>query len=289
MADHEATPTFSTWESYFYPETYDPNTRRGTLINKLGERDPIVLSMTEYGLTAGRQTELDRREILIPRSYDAEHLRAIHRHLFQDLYHWAGEYRTVDMFKGAVSRFPRADIDRYLGDAHRIIVETQWPSLDRTGFAMKAAEVFAYVNQAHPFREGNGRASKVFMAQVAELSSFRVIYDPEVSGVTPKMWNEASMYSGPDLGSYAPVPDALVPVFHRLAQPAPEGPKANLPGSEAESAQTNEAAFRAAFPAPASQATKRTGPGKLEEDTRYQPPSIREQVRGYGYGSGAAR
>jgi cell filamentation protein len=68
--------------------------------------------------------------------------------------------------------------------------------------------VFAYLNQAHPFREGNGRTSKVFMEEVAEQSRFTL----DFSRVAPDQWNQASMLSRPDLLAYEPVPNSLVPV-----------------------------------------------------------------------------
>ena len=68
--------------------------------------------------------------------------------------------------------------------------------MDRDTFAERAASVFAYFNQAHPFREGNGRTGKVLMEHVAELSQFTL----DFARVTPEVWNNASMLSGPDLG-----------------------------------------------------------------------------------------
>jgi cell filamentation protein len=126
-----------------------------------------------------------------------------------------GEYRSVNMSKGSAPGgfADRSQIGRYLADANRVIVATDWRSLDREGFAAAAATAFAYVNQAHPFREGNGRAAKVFMEQVAEQSSFTLDY----ARVAPQRWNESSMFSAPDLGSYEPVPGSLVPVFRDLA------------------------------------------------------------------------
>ncbi|TWS19780.1 cell filamentation protein Fic, partial [Tsukamurella conjunctivitidis] len=87
------------WESYFYPETFNPATGDGTLRNLYDERDPRVLARREYTETAERQRELIAGEVRIARTYDAEHVRSIHRHLFQDVYEWAGEYRTVGMSK----------------------------------------------------------------------------------------------------------------------------------------------------------------------------------------------
>lgn len=200
------------WSSYFYPETYDAATAQGTLRNLLGERDAMVLAGLEYGITSRRQRQLLSGDIAIPRTYDAEHVRAIHRHLLQDLYDWAGEYRTVDIFKGTPRGFADVqggEIGRYLGDVQKLVVSTAWAGLGREEFAERAATAFAYLNQVHPFREGNGRTSKVFMAQVAELSN----YDFDYSRVSPEGWNEASKWSGPDLFAYPPHPASLVPVF----------------------------------------------------------------------------
>lgn len=278
---------FDTWDSYFYPETYDGSTGVGTLVNKYGERDPDALATREYRETHKRAVELETAAVALPRSYDAEHLKAIHAHLFGNVYEWAGEYRSVGMTKNLSAFADPAHIDRYLADAHRIISETDWPSLDRIDFSDKAAEVFAYVNQAHPFREGNGRASKLLMQQVAELSNFRLDFNPAVSGITPEMWNQASMLSGPDLGSYEPVPDTLRPVFYQLAQPAPEGPVATVQSAQERAAETVvDAPWRsAAFPSPATEATRRpSGPGTVDDRTTVRPPSIRQQVQGYGSG-----
>ena len=85
---------FDTWESYFYPPPDE-----GTLRNLFDERDPVVLTRLEYVETARRQRELLAGQVAIPKTYDAAHMRAIHRHLFQDLYEWAGRTRTVDIRK----------------------------------------------------------------------------------------------------------------------------------------------------------------------------------------------
>lgn len=90
---------YDSWESYFYPETINPVTGDGTLRNLYDEHDPRVLARFEYIETTGRATELLRGDVTIPKTYDAAHMRAIHRHLFQDVYEWAGEYRTVNMSK----------------------------------------------------------------------------------------------------------------------------------------------------------------------------------------------
>lgn len=206
---------FDSWESYFWPGTQ-------VLRNKLGEHDPVALQTTEYGLTAWRQRQFERGVVSIPRTYDAAHLKAIHRHLFQDLYEWAGGYRIINMAKGRSEFADLPLIDLYLRDAHQQITTQRWDQLDRADFAHGSATVYAYINQAHPFREGNGRAAKVFMEHVAEQSRFSL----EFAYVTSEQWNSASALSGPNLGAYEPVPDSLVPVFERIAVDRPIPPPA---------------------------------------------------------------
>lgn len=215
---------YDSWESYFYPETYDPATGQGTLRNLFGERDPLILRTMEYVLTSKRGAELLSGKIArIPHSFDAEHLRAIHRYLFQDVFEWAGQYRSVNMSKN-MSSFAdvhSGEVNRYLDDVHRLVNQTSWAELNLDDFARASAEVFAYLNQAHPFREGNGRTSKIFMEHVAEQSQFTF----DFTRVSPHAWNQASMLSGPDIGTYEPVPDSLIPIFRHIAQPRTGGPR----------------------------------------------------------------
>ena len=114
------------------------------------------------------------------------------------------------------------EVDQYLDDVHRLVNQTSWAELNLDDFARASAEVFAYLNQAHPFREGNGRTSKIFMEHVAEQSQFTFNF----ARVNSHVWNQASMLSGPDLGTYEPVPDSLIPIFRHIAQPRTGGPRA---------------------------------------------------------------
>ena len=104
--------------------------------------------------------------------FTASHYRAIHRHLFQDLYRWAGKYRTVRIARGTsafcypehITRemrllFKRLARDRYL--------KGRTPKQFVTG----AASFLAQLNAIHPFREGNGRTQTTFLALLADHAS----------------------------------------------------------------------------------------------------------------------
>lgn len=203
---------FDSWTSYFYPP---PDSE--TLRNLFDERDPEVLQRLDYGATALRQRQLMGRVVDIPRTYDPAHLSAIHRHLFQDVYEWAGRYRTVNISKG-VREFGdvrTGEVDQLMADVSRLVVAFEWGRFDHDQFVQHVAPVYAYLNQAHPFREGNGRTSKVFVEHVAERSRFTLHF----GRVLPEVWNQASMLSQPDKAAYVPEPDSLVPVFRAIAQP----------------------------------------------------------------------
>jgi cell filamentation protein len=199
---------FDSWESYFYPDTIDPLTGIGTLRNLYDERDARVLSRMEYTDTTVRAVQLGNGEVDVPRTFDGAHLRAIHGHLFQDVYEWAGSTAPwkCRRVQGGFGEVKTGEVDRYLSDARQLVTSTDWAKISRNDFVATASTVFAYVNQAHPFREGNGRTSKVFMAHVAEQSPYRF----DFARVSPEQWNAGSAMSRPDMFAYAPEPASLV-------------------------------------------------------------------------------
>ncbi len=84
----------------------DPGT--GVLYNKLGLQTWAELLHAEREITTAREVEL--HEHPPARTYDLDHLRAVHCHLFGDIYDWAGEPRTINMAKeGPRLRPGRAD------------------------------------------------------------------------------------------------------------------------------------------------------------------------------------
>lgn len=83
---------FDTWESYFYSPPHE-----GTLRNPFDERDAATLSRLEYVETADRQRELLAGEVAIARTYDADHVRAIHRRVTPEQWNQASMLSRPDM------------------------------------------------------------------------------------------------------------------------------------------------------------------------------------------------
>jgi cell filamentation protein len=99
---------------------------------------------------------------------DYDHYLAIHWHLFQDVYDWAGRIRTVRMSKlNSTFCYPEhieAQMRRLFDE---LASENHFRNLDSESFAKKAAHFLAELNAIHPFREGNGRTQNVFLSILA--------------------------------------------------------------------------------------------------------------------------
>ena len=131
----------------------DPYVYPGTTVlrNRLGTTDQDYLDKQERSLVVLRS----RRGV--PRgAFDLAHLRAIHRHLFQDIYDWAGELRTVEISKGRQQFQFRKFIETGMGDVHGRLVRSRFlKGLSPAAFAEAAAVIVGDINYIHPFREGH--------------------------------------------------------------------------------------------------------------------------------------
>lgn len=239
------------WDATFIPGT-------AVLANKLGITDSDALAAAEYTITAHREAMIVDGQIPIVRTYDAEHLHAIHAALFSPIYEWAGVPRTYPLSKDGLPFADPDQIGRYLDHARDHIAAVDWPGLDHGGFAVEAATVYASINMSHPYREGNGRAAKVFMSQLAADAGYRLDY----GRVTPQQWVNAAMLSHPDRGTFDPVPDTMVPVFARIAEP--------LTPPHPASAERETDAQRAARIA--GRGVSRQSPAAGATPTTYRPP-----------------
>lgn len=141
----------------------DPVT--GVLVNLLGLSDADQLQAAEADLVFARGDLLELHPL--PGDYDVAHLQAFHRHLFGDVYPWAGDFRTVNIARSASFgdwRHIRTYLDQVFAD---LATEHHLTGLDRADFVRRLAHYFGEVNAAHPFREGNGRTQRAFFRQLA--------------------------------------------------------------------------------------------------------------------------
>ena len=142
----------------------DPYVYPGTdiLQNRLGLQDQAVLERRERLLTTVRSRTAPMGD------FDLAHLQDIHRHLFQDIYGWAGKMRTVEMTK-AGNRFQLSHlIPQGMDEVHGHLQDLDFlRGLSRADFARQAGFVIGEVNFIHPFPEGNGRTQVKYLEQLS--------------------------------------------------------------------------------------------------------------------------
>jgi cell filamentation protein len=150
---------------YIDPDyTYtDPKT--GLLRNIQNISDPDVLLFVESGAVTKRLQELYENPIKIK---GIECLFKIHKHLFQDIYAWAGKKRNVEISKDRKQFFPTTHFDNAYRYLETLITEfKKIPKNNKRHLAEKLAEILDNVNYLHPFREGNGRTQREFIRMLA--------------------------------------------------------------------------------------------------------------------------
>ena len=149
------------------PENSDPYLYPGTnvLKNLRGLTDPEHLERFEARRTHQRIAELI--DNALSGGFDLAHLKAIHRYIFQDVYEWAGQFRTVNISKGGhlfgLADFLESSLQQVL---LKLAAENHLVGLDVDAFADRAAYFLGELNAAHPFREGNGRTQREFLREL---------------------------------------------------------------------------------------------------------------------------
>ena len=122
--------------------------------NRLGLNNEIELAREEERLTKLRALELYDSGLLEGFEVGTfAGLAAIHRHLFQDVYDFAGERRTVNIAKGGFRFAPVMYLDAALAAIDRM----------PQGTFDQIVEKYVEMNVAHPFREGNGRSTRIWL------------------------------------------------------------------------------------------------------------------------------
>ena len=137
-----------------------------TLDNKLNITNSADLAREEERISKKKAAELFEKGILkslAPGKFSS--LQAIHRYLFEDIYEFAGEVRTVNIAKGDF-RF-----------ASVMYLEAALENIDRMPHSDfdEIVEKYVEMNIAHPFREGNGRSMRIWLDLMFKASLGMVI------------------------------------------------------------------------------------------------------------------
>jgi len=153
-----------------YDAVEDPYTYEGSTVlrNLLDLRDPEKLADFEAEISTQRAGEP-----LPAGNLDFAHYCAVHHHLFQDVYEWAGKPRTVRIAKGGN---PFCFPENIESQANKLFGELKianfFQDLAPKDFAENAAHFLGELNAIHAFREGNGRSQLAFFDMLATQAGY---------------------------------------------------------------------------------------------------------------------
>lgn len=167
-------------DDYCYPGT-------SVLKNKLDLRSADELADFEAEVSDARADEE-----LPTGSLDFSHFRAIHRHLFQDVYDWAGEIRNVRISRDSSMFCYPENIE---SEAKKLFAELRrdnfFKGFSKKEFASKSAHFLSELNAIHAFREGNGRTQLSFFLLLADQAGYSV----DLEELTPQTLLDAMIAS----------------------------------------------------------------------------------------------
>lgn len=182
--------------------------------NRLGAQTVNELRDAENDLVEARVIELrETPDLLGDRTYDLVYLRAIHSQLFQDVYSWAGDLRTVGIEKGDESFCPPGRISQPMehvaAEIHRL---ERLKMVSKAELARTVAYLYDYTNFAHPFREGNGRATREF---------FDLLLSERGAGLDWDKTDQAELYTACHAARADEDLSGLIAMFAKILDDAP--------------------------------------------------------------------
>ena len=136
------------------------------LENKLGITDSAELAREEEKISKKKALwlfESGTLDRLSAGTWDT--LKTIHKYLFEDLYDFAGELRTVNLAKGHFRFAPLMYLEAALGNVEKMPQST----------FEEIVEKYVEMNIAHPFREGNGRSMRIWLDQMLKKEIGQVV------------------------------------------------------------------------------------------------------------------
>lgn len=164
-----------------YGTGQDPYCYPGTTVlrNRLGLLDEKALNEAERALSEIAASEIE----FAPPPYDLSALQRIHRQLFGDLYDWAGELRTLDIFKGDTHFCVESRVEPEANKIFATLADAGWfEGLERGELISAAAELYGDLNMIHPFRDGNGRAQRILFEHLIVNAGYEISWWPVEEG-----------------------------------------------------------------------------------------------------------
>lgn len=165
-------------DPYLYPEL-------NVMRNRLGIRQAERLAQAAYESTALRAATLS----LGPLLRGLPHLCAIHQHLYQDIFDWAGDIREMDIYQGDTRFCHFAYIEKEGNALMQDLEEEGYlVGLEKADFINRLSHYYCEINVLHPFRIGNGIVQRIFFEQLAIHAGYQLDW----RGIDPEAWAQAN-------------------------------------------------------------------------------------------------
>lgn len=155
------------------PYTYEDT---GVLKNKMGIKDKRKLDQAEADIGFIKLINIDSVNFDY---FDDNLIKNIHKHIFEDVFDWAGEYRKVSLYKEELVlpgySIPYAEpknIEKELSDKMKDLNSIAWQNMDVSEISIIFARKIATIWRVHPFRDGNTRAMLSFSYLYAKEHGF---------------------------------------------------------------------------------------------------------------------
>ncbi|MEG2310602.1 MAG: Fic family protein [Clostridia bacterium] len=134
------------------------------LINKLNIKDEILLKEYETRMVSFKLATITLSNML--KSFDINHLKKIHKYLFDEVYNFAGEFRRENITK---DNFKFAEYEYIEENAKLILNSINISNLKLLSYdelISKISYLLTELNVLHPFRDGNGRTIRELIRQL---------------------------------------------------------------------------------------------------------------------------
>ena len=141
------------------------------LINKLNIHDNKILKQAEEKIVATKLFILRQNTMI--KNFDVNHFKGIHKFLFEDIYPFAGKFRTENIAKGFFSFAEWEFIEDELSNLlKKLNASNNLKNLKRDEFVKAIAYYLSELNVLHPFREGNGRTIREFVRELCYVNDY---------------------------------------------------------------------------------------------------------------------
>lgn len=136
------------------------------LVNKLNIREQKQLDENETLITSVKTLQIEMQSVTA--EPDFSYLKHLHFVLFNELYSWAGEIRTINISKMRTVFCPADQIEETSKAIfERLQANHYFRGLPRNELVCELADLYDSINYLHPFREGNGRVQRLYFRQLA--------------------------------------------------------------------------------------------------------------------------